>query len=80
MMIFNLTESISTLDAMQAVDMIKSQSKRSSNNYPFAAVGVNLTLLIGELAMLRDRKFENSPAPFWGVFEHSDGFFEVDYL
>ena len=57
--------------------MIKNQSKRSSNNYPFAAVGVNLTLLLGELTMLRNQAFECSAAPFWGIFEHPGGFFEV---
>lgn len=61
----------------KAVDMIKKQSKRSSNNYPFAAVGVNLTLLLGELTMLRNQSFECSAAPFWGIFEHPGGFFEV---
>lgn len=62
---------------VQAVDMIKAQSKRASHNYPFAAVGVNLTLLLGELALLRDRAFEVNAASFWGVFEHPGAFFEV---
>jgi hypothetical protein len=61
----------------KVADMVRSQSKNSPNTYPFGAVGVNITLLLGDLLKLRDRKFEGTEVVFWGVFEDSKAFFEL---
>jgi hypothetical protein len=61
----------------KVTDMVRSQAKNSPHTYPFGAVGVNITLLLGDLLKLRDRKFETSETVYWGVFEDSKGLFEL---
>ena len=61
----------------KCADMVRSQAKQSPHTYPFGAVGVNITLLLGDLLKLRDRRFEATDAVFWGVFEDPKAFYEL---
>jgi hypothetical protein len=46
-------------------------------NYPFAIVGINITLLLGELLSLRDHKYLSAQSGYWELFEDGNAFFEL---
>ena len=62
---------------------VKSQQMLLSNqanlkaNYPFAIVGINLTLLVVDLLNLRDQKFLTTQVKYWSLFEDDAAFFEM---
>lgn len=45
--------------------------------YPFAAVGVNLTLVLIDLLDLQSRNYIQRPELYWKLFEDPDGFYEA---
>lgn len=64
----------------KATQMMESQKQCTSSHYPFAIVGVNLTLMLADVFCLKERKFEGRVAPFWMIFEHDleeEAFFEI---
>lgn len=62
---------------------VKSQQMLLSNqvnlkaNYPFAIVGINLTLLVVDLLNLRDQKYLTTQVKYWSLFEDDAAFFEM---
>jgi len=46
-------------------------------NYPFAIVGINLTLLLIDLLALREQKYLTTNARYWSTFEDDAAFFEL---
>lgn len=63
--------------AEAAQQMLQSNQANKRNNYPFAIVGVNLTLLLAELFKLRDPYLSSSKEPFGCLFSELDAFNEV---
>lgn len=61
----------------QAEKMISKNKVNTKTNYPFALVGVNLSLLLADVLSVRDEKFANQLTGYWEVFEHPCAFFEV---
>jgi len=67
------------------IDRYKSQSEKMilknkvnvKTNYPFALVGINLSLLLADVLTIRDERFVGQPTGYWEVFEHPCAFFEV---
>lgn len=60
-----------------AVSMMQRNQVNSKTNYPYAIVGVNLTLLLIEVFQVRDQKYLTSTAGYWDIFADSTAFSEV---
>lgn len=63
--------------AETAQQMLQNNQANKKNNYPFAIVGVNLTLLLAELFKLRDPALNSSREPFGALFADLEAFNEV---
>lgn len=61
----------------QTHKMLEKNKANTKNNYPFAVVGVNLTLMLVELFYLRENLYMSTRQRFWNMFHHSDALFEV---
>lgn len=71
---------LTTRYSHKAAQMMESQKHCTPNHYPFAIVGVNLTLMLADVFALKERKFEQRVAPFWLIFENDleeEAFFEI---
>jgi hypothetical protein len=64
----------------KATAMMEAQRPCTANHYPFAIVGVNLTLMLADVLSLKERKYEGRVASFWMIFENDleeEAFFEI---
>mmetsp|Transcript_47291 Transcript_47291/g.60761 ORF Transcript_47291/g.60761 Transcript_47291/m.60761 type:complete len:397 (+) Transcript_47291:89-1279(+) len=64
----------------KATTMMEAQRPCTSSHYPFAIVGINLTMMLADVLSLKERKFETREGVFWMVFEHDleeEAFFEI---
>jgi hypothetical protein len=59
--------------------MLASQKANAAINYPFAIVGINLTLLLASIISLKDHRYLSTQAPYWKFFETPNAFYEVRY-
>lgn len=57
--------------------MLEKNKANIKANYPFAIVGINLTLMLIELFHLRDSNFAHTKTNFWSLFEEPFAFYEV---
>lgn len=57
--------------------MMQRNQANSKTNYPFAIVGVNLTLMLIEIFQIRDQKYLTSNAGYWDLFHDKDAFYEI---
>ena len=62
---------------LKAQSMLQANKINTKTNYPFAVVGINITLLLAELLNLRDQRYLSTSAGYWGTFEDDSAFFEV---
>lgn len=58
-------------------NMVMSNRDNVKSKYPFAIVGVNLTLLLAEVLNLRDQRYLSAQAGYWEMFENSMAYFEI---
>lgn len=58
-------------------DMIGSNRSNTKQNYPYAIVGVNLTLLLADLFSLKDNEFLTKQAGYWSMFDEPEAFYEL---
>ena len=61
----------------QTQEMLARNKSNVKSNYPFAAVAVNVTLLLAEVFHLRGSKYLSTSASYWGMFESEASFYEV---
>ena len=48
------------------------------SKYPFAIVGVNISLLLADILQIKDQAFESNPnAPYWTLFNDPLAFYEL---
>ena len=57
--------------------MLNAQKPNAATNYPFAIVGINITLLLATIISLKDQKYLSAQACYWKFFEHPSAFYEV---
>eukprot|EP01038_Epipyxis_sp_PR26KG_P004187 gene4187-5958_t len=57
--------------------MLLKNKENKKTNYPFAIVGVNITLLLSELLYLKDGKYLNVSTNFWELFRDSEAFYQI---
>lgn len=62
---------------IQTQDMLTRNKINQKSKYPFAIVGVNITLLLADILQLKDCGFTRSSAPFWELFTDSTAFYEL---
>lgn len=59
-------------------EMVQANKVNTKTKYPFAIVGVNITLLLAELLHLRDNKYMfKQGVGYWALFEDPTAFFEM---
>ena len=58
-------------------EMLERNKANTKTNYPFAIVGVNVTLLLTEVLNLRDQKYLATSAGYWEIFENTFAFYEI---
>ncbi len=58
-------------------DRLLRNKVNSKSNYPYAIVGVNLTLLLADLLSLKDQRYLSEQRSFWMLFEDPTAFFEI---
>ena len=58
-------------------NMLASQRPRQSCHYPFAAVGVNITLMLLDVLDVHDGHFMEREEIYWSLFEHDLAFHEL---
>lgn len=57
--------------------MIKENRENTKQNYPYAIVGVNLTLLLADLFAVKDNEFLSKQAGYWTLFDEPEAFYEI---
>mmetsp|Transcript_1221 Transcript_1221/g.1373 ORF Transcript_1221/g.1373 Transcript_1221/m.1373 type:complete len:399 (+) Transcript_1221:184-1380(+) len=57
--------------------MLNANKVNTKTNYPFAIVGINITLLLAELLNLRDQRYLSTSAGYWSLLENDTAFFEL---
>jgi len=57
--------------------MIETNMSNTKSNYPFAIVGINLTLLMIEVLHIRDQQFATVATCFWDLFTTPTAFYEI---
>lgn len=57
--------------------LIEENKSNTKNNYPYAIVGVNLTLLLADLFSIKDNEFLSKQAAYWAIFDTPEAFYEV---
>eukprot|EP01041_Mallomonas_annulata_P009428 gene9427-19581_t len=57
--------------------MLSNNKANIKTNYPFAVVGINLTLMLGDMIGLRDQKYFSIQSGYWELFENKNVFFEI---
>jgi hypothetical protein len=62
---------------LRSQDMLQRNKENTKLKYPFAIVGVNITLLLAEVLNLRDQKYLSAQANYWETFESPAAFFEI---
>jgi len=65
---------------VKAKQMMESQKACTSSHYPFAIVGVNLTLMLCDVFSLKEKKYEGKVGAFWRIFDNDldeEAFFEI---
>lgn len=60
-----------------AQSMIQRNKTNVKENYPYAIVCVNLTLLLADLFMLKNQGYANKHASYFNMFEEKEAFFEI---
>jgi len=58
-------------------EMLARNKANVKQNYPFAVVAVNVTLLLAELFYLRGNNYLSASTNYWGMFESVESFYEV---
>lgn len=66
-----------THHAQRTQRMIAAQRPNGPNNYPFAVVAVNLTLLLASVTSLKDQRYLSAQANYWPFFEAPSAFYEM---
>eukprot|EP00981_Chlorochromonas_danica_P008027 scaffold1945_cov181-Ochromonas_danica.AAC.22 len=61
----------------QAVDMMTRHRINTNTNYPYALVGVKLTLMLIDILQLIDQKYLMSTAGYWDIFVEKVAFHEL---
>lgn len=57
--------------------MVHRNRANVKTNYPFAIVGVNMTLLLADVMKLKNRTFLSHSCAYWELFEGVSNFFEI---
>lgn len=61
----------------KAHEMLQKNQENIRTNYPFAIVGINITLFLAEILNLRDQRYLSAQAGYWEMFESHVSFFEI---
>ena len=57
--------------------IINKNKQNIKTNYPFSAVGVNITLLLSDVLGLRSRNYVTNATNYWEIFENPSSYYEV---
>jgi uncharacterized membrane protein (DUF485 family) len=60
--------------------MVASQKENIKSHYPFAVVGINMTLMLSEVLGIREKRFQDrqeANSGFFEMFEDKHAFYEV---
>ena len=60
-----------------SIAIINKNKVNIKTNYPFSAVGVNITLLLSDVLGLRSRNYMNVSTSYWDIFENPTAYYEV---
>lgn len=58
-------------------EMLRANRANVKTNYPFAIVGINMTLLLSDVLKLSKSAFLSERANYWELFEDADAFYEI---
>mmetsp|Transcript_39633 Transcript_39633/g.40399 ORF Transcript_39633/g.40399 Transcript_39633/m.40399 type:complete len:399 (+) Transcript_39633:91-1287(+) len=57
--------------------MLQANKTNVSTNYPFAVVGINITLMLADIIGLKDAKYLSIQSSYWELFENRNSFYEM---